>query len=95
MWQEHILLCKLIGGIRLQVQVQGLQGLKFLDNTNSMAEGQETGAHLSISGEVDRIFVNTPSQLKVCHQHWGHACWHAAACQQAWALAWREGSVAG
>ena len=45
--------------------MQGLQGLKFLDNTANMKEGQETGARLSIPGEVDRIFVQTPPQLKV------------------------------
>ena len=63
----RITICCLLTSARLgcQVQVHGLSGLKVLDNTANMAESTETGDRLSIPGEVDRIFVNTPSQLKV------------------------------
>lgn len=45
--------------------VEGLSGLKFLDNMQNRQEGTDEQDVISINGEIDRIYVKAPDQLKV------------------------------
>ena len=48
----------------VQVGIVGLTGLKYLDNTNNMAEGKEEAQILRFHGELDRVYVQTPKSLQ-------------------------------
>lgn len=44
-------------------RIEGLQGLRYRDSTQGTREFDETSASLSISGEIDRIYFDTPTSL--------------------------------
>ena len=60
--------------------MQGLQGLQFSDNANGSVKGLQEDAALSVAGEVDKIFIQTPSQLKAGPALPVASCQLAAAC---------------
>lgn len=47
----------------MQVQITGVEN-KFLDNTQDMKESTAEPGPVTFSGEVDRIYVKTPSTLQ-------------------------------
>lgn len=51
--------------------MKGLQGIEMLDNTQGMAKVPPSDQPVQISGEFDRIFVDTPAQLQVAALTWG------------------------
>ena len=48
-----------------QTHVEGLSGLRFLDNTKNRQEGVDEQQVISIDGEFDKIYLNAPDQVKV------------------------------
>lgn len=48
-----------------QTHVEGLSGLKYLDNMQSRREGTDESQVISVNGEIDRIYVKAPDRLKV------------------------------
>ena len=53
-----------------QVHIEGLSGLKYLDNMQNRLEGTDEQDVIAVAGEIDRIYVKAPDQLKVsCAQH--------------------------
>ena len=50
--------------------VRGLEGLTYRDSTAGGVRRQETAARLTITGEVDRVYLDVPSSVTVeDHQH--------------------------
>lgn len=47
------------------VQVIGLEGLRYWDTVSGQRDCLETAESLQISGELDRIYANVPAQLEV------------------------------
>ena len=45
--------------------VEGLSGLKYLDNMQNRQQGTDEQDVISVDGEIDRIYVKAPDQLKV------------------------------
>lgn len=52
-----------VGDLR-KVGVHGLQGCDYLDKVNAFARTHQRGA-VRFNGEVDRIYLNTPSQCEI------------------------------
>jgi glucose-6-phosphate 1-epimerase len=52
-----------VGDLR-QVTVNGLQGCDYLDKVNAFARVKQIGP-VSFTGEVDRIYLNTPAQCEI------------------------------
>ena len=50
-----------------QTSVMGLSGLKYLDNMKNRQQGTDEQQTISISGEIDRIYVQAPDKIKVCY----------------------------
>lgn len=48
-----------------QVHIEGLSGLKYLDNMQNRQQGTDEQDVISVKGEIDRIYVKAPDQLKV------------------------------
>ena len=48
-----------------QTHVEGLTGLKYLDNMQNRQEGTDESQVISVNGEIDRIYVKAPDHLKV------------------------------
>ncbi len=48
-----------------QSHVEGLSGLKYLDNMQNRQEGTDVSQVISVNGEIDRIYVKAPDHLKV------------------------------
>jgi len=48
-----------------QTHVEGLSGLKYLDNMQNRQEGTDESQVISVNGEIDRIYVKAPDHLKV------------------------------
>lgn len=48
-----------------QVHLEGLSGLKYLDNTQNRQQATDEQDVVSVQGEIDRIYVKAPDQLKV------------------------------
>ena len=53
-----------VGDIQ-QVEVQGLRGLTYWDKVAGGAEREETGEVVTISEETDRVYLNTPSEVRI------------------------------
>lgn len=51
-----------------QTHVEGLSGLKYLDNMQNRQEGVDQAHVISVNGEIDRIYVKAPDHLKVQSQ---------------------------
>lgn len=47
-----------------KVQIEGLKGLRYKDNLKDMEEGTDPRDVVVFDGEVDRIYLNTPNELK-------------------------------
>ena len=50
-----------------QTHVEGLSGLKYLDNMQNRQEGVDQAQVISVNGEIDRIYVKAPDHIKVQH----------------------------
>ncbi len=48
-----------------QTHVEGLSGLKYLDNMQNRKEGTDEAQVISVNGEIDRIYVKAPDHLQV------------------------------
>ncbi len=48
-----------------QAHVEGLSGLKYLDNMQNRQEGTDESQVIYVNGEIDRIYVKAPDHLKV------------------------------
>lgn len=59
--------------------VEGLSGLRYLDNMHNRQEGTDEQDVISVSGEIDRIYVKAPDQLKVSLYCMGFG-WNAYCC---------------
>ena len=46
-------------------QIEGLQGLRFRDNTAAWAESTDTAAELVPNGETDRVYLGSPLRLRL------------------------------
>jgi len=46
-------------------QVEGLQGLRFRDNTAAWAESTDTAPELMPNGETDRVYLGSPLRLRL------------------------------
>lgn len=51
------------------VQVEGLDGLSFIDTTKDWTTATQAGA-LVFTGETDRIYLNTPARLNIVDPTW-------------------------
>eukprot|EP01079_Euglenida_sp_SAG-EU17-18_P005257 gene5257-940_t len=49
------------------VQVYGLEGVQYNDNANGGTEGTQAVPLLSMEGYLDRVYLNTPSELHILH----------------------------
>lgn len=47
-----------------QTAIQGLQGLRYQDNTRDRAESQDDAAEVQANAEIDRIYLKTPDTLQ-------------------------------
>ncbi|KAL3148704.1 hypothetical protein ABBQ38_014117 [Trebouxia sp. C0009 RCD-2024] len=56
-----------------QVHVEGLSGLKYLDNMQNRQQGTDEQDVISVKGEIDRIYVEAPDQLKIVNKQSGKA----------------------
>ena len=56
-----------------QTSVIGLSGLKYLDNMKGRQQGTDEQQSISISGEIDRIYVQAPDSIQVRHSAQLHA----------------------
>lgn len=52
-----------------KVQVEGLDGVDYIDTADGWAEKQQAGL-LHFSAETDRIYLNTPAQLNIVDSDW-------------------------
>ena len=52
-----------------KVQVEGLDGVDYIDTADGWAEKQQAGL-LHFSAETDRIYLNTPTQLNIVDSDW-------------------------
>ncbi len=52
-----------------QVQVEGLQGCRYIETLEDWQERQQAGA-LAFSGETDRIYLNVPPRLSLLDSGW-------------------------
>jgi glucose-6-phosphate 1-epimerase len=52
-------------------QIEGLQGLRFRDNTANWAESTDAAAELVPNGETDRVYLGSPLRLRLRD---GHRC---------------------
>ncbi|MEB0041762.1 MULTISPECIES: D-hexose-6-phosphate mutarotase [unclassified Pseudomonas] len=52
-----------------QVNVEGLDGLRYIDTTDDWKECMQSGA-LNFARETDRIYLNTPNHLSVVDPGW-------------------------
>lgn len=59
-------------------QVEGLQGLDYLDSTAGKARCKEGAAHVMLAGEVDRIYLHAPDTIKVSRVWAVGVCTHTA-----------------
>lgn len=48
------------------VTVEGLQGVEYLDSLQGRARKTEDSSAITFGGEVDRIYLNAPSPVKIC-----------------------------
>lgn len=48
-----------------QVSVVGLQGVDYLDSLEGRARRQETSDAIRFTGEVDRLYINTPHAVEI------------------------------
>lgn len=53
-----------------QVQVEGVEGLGYIETLADWEQRQQQGA-LTFCGETDRIYLDTPQQLSIVDPHWG------------------------
>ncbi|AZE64153.1 MULTISPECIES: D-hexose-6-phosphate mutarotase [Pseudomonas] len=51
------------------VQVEGLDGLAYIDTADGWTEKQQAG-QLQFTAETDRIYLDTPAQLSIVDQDW-------------------------
>ncbi|KAF2389254.1 D-hexose-6-phosphate mutarotase [Pseudomonas frederiksbergensis] len=51
------------------VQVEGLDGLSYIDTTKDWATATQTG-DLDFTGETDRIYLNVPAKLSIVDPAW-------------------------
>eukprot|EP01100_Stratorugosa_tubuloviscum_P001917 TRINITY_DN1439_c3_g1_i1.p1 TRINITY_DN1439_c3_g1~~TRINITY_DN1439_c3_g1_i1.p1 ORF type:complete len:289 (-),score=117.34 TRINITY_DN1439_c3_g1_i1:50-916(-) len=49
----------------LNVSVNGLQGLEFIDKVKGNSHNTEINANVSINSETDRIYINAPNQIQI------------------------------
>ena len=49
-----------------QASVNGLSGLKYLDNMKNRQQGNDEQQKVNVNGEIDRIYVQAPDTIKVC-----------------------------
>lgn len=49
-----------------QVHVVGLQGVEYLDALEGRTRKQEMGDAIRFTGEVDRIYINSPQTVEIC-----------------------------
>lgn len=54
-----------------QTHVEGLSGLKYLDNMQNRQEGTDESQVISVNGEIDRIYVKAPDHLKIVDKKGG------------------------
>lgn len=52
-----------------KVQVEGLDGLDYIDTVDGWVTKQQAGA-LHFAAETDRIYLDTPAQLNIVDQDW-------------------------
>lgn len=52
-----------------KVQVEGLDGLAYIDTADGWAEKKQSGL-LHFSAETDRIYLDTPAQLNIVDKDW-------------------------
>ena len=52
-----------------KVQVEGLDGLAYIDTADGWTEKQQTGL-LHFNAETDRIYLDTPAQLNIVDKDW-------------------------
>ncbi|RON51071.1 D-hexose-6-phosphate mutarotase [Pseudomonas frederiksbergensis] len=51
------------------VQVEGLDGLSYIDTTQDWSTATQAG-NLAFTGETDRIYLNTPAKLSIVDAAW-------------------------
>ena len=51
------------------VQVEGVDGLAYIDTADGWTEKQQSGL-LHFTGETDRIYLDTPAQLSIVDKDW-------------------------
>ncbi len=51
------------------MQVEGLDGLDYIDTVDGWVTKQQAGA-LHFAAETDRIYLDTPAQLNIVDQDW-------------------------
>eukprot|EP00967_Tisochrysis_lutea_P014289 scaffold16052_cov19-Tisochrysis_lutea.AAC.3 len=49
----------------MQTRVEGLKGVSYRDNLQQLKEEQEVQDTIRVEDEIDRIYVNAPSSIKV------------------------------
>lgn len=50
-----------------QTSVEGLQGVEYLDSLQNKQRLTQNDPSVRFTGEVDRIYLQTPNRLEVCH----------------------------
>ena len=48
-----------------EARVEGLAGLRYRDHTAGGTEAQQVSAQVDFSGQVDRLYLNTPAELRL------------------------------
>lgn len=59
-----------IGDIR-QVSVAGLEGAEYIDKTDGFKRKRQSGEAIRITGETDRVYINTASTCVIKDVAWG------------------------
>lgn len=56
-----------------QVEVSGLQGVNYLDALEGLAEKKDQAASIRFTGEVDRVYQNSPHTVEIVDQQWNRS----------------------
>jgi glucose-6-phosphate 1-epimerase len=56
-----------------QVEVGGLRGVKYLDALDSFAEKAQSDEFIKFTGEVDRVYQNSPQIVEIIDRQWNRS----------------------
>lgn len=57
-------------GETAHARIAGLQGARYLDKVDRFAEKTEAATEIAITGETDRVYLNTPSTVTIIDPTW-------------------------